>query len=785
MQRETRKRIGVGIGVMDWRHAYPAIQRENTMDHGVREALDYIYDNRPPQIRRLEDSIAEQSGHSRYMEDMIYGLLLTESPTATVTERNMFRKVSVDWHRFLGFQKACRTQADPVVQRQLAIQEKQAQMRRWKQMRDVDVEQQAKRLYGANAIFRGVQKPALDAIVSGTPRVLVVMRTGGGKSWLFMLPAAGSIDGVTVVIVPTISLRQDFMDRCNRDGIPCAEWNGSRPPYHARIVLVTPESAVSQGFGRFIDEKRTMHQLERIVIDECHTILESTADWRPKVLDLCQMTEKGVQVVFLTATLPPSKEVTLFQWVGVRESDMCIFRDNTSRSNVAYRVVEYERDNEDEQVREMVERLKEKYPAPGQIIVYCKKIDQAKRLAKVLECSVYHRTIGNDEEKKDILRRLTGQKERVFTATNALGLGVDAPTIRVVIHVGIREDLSQYAQESGRAGRDGLASEAIVMRSRWKDRNGRTKVEQGWRAETAMKAFLKGESCRRIPLDKHMDGRGDRLGCEPEEERCDLCCGRPRGTKRRRVVVNNEADMGEDGAGSDGLGEEEQAPDQAVDQKRQRRGEDDRDSLVVQNRMEQEQREYRRMEAQQRQEMVRVEDGMEDLRQHFESWRGICVVCYVRGRGRVRQEQHGWQDCPHDQEDVRQMQRMWDWMAGVQFERYACCIGCWAAQGICHSWEVVGYGGSQRFRRRQGGWKCQFSDVLRDAVAAVFSLGHGEVIGEWIDRVVAETEPDKEAAVGRWECRKWWMSRKVRERGVEMSGMCRIFWEFGMADEVR
>jgi superfamily II DNA helicase RecQ len=93
-----------------------------------------------------------------------------------------------------------------------------------------------------------------------------------------MLLAAGSVDGVTIVVVPTISLRQDLMDRCNRDGVLCAEWNGSRPPYHARIVLVTPESVVSQAFGRFIDEKRTMHQLERIVIDECYTILESTAD---------------------------------------------------------------------------------------------------------------------------------------------------------------------------------------------------------------------------------------------------------------------------------------------------------------------------------------------------------------------------------------------------------------------------------------------------------------------------------------------------------------------------
>lgn len=116
-----------------------------------------------------------------------------------------------------------------------------------------------------------------------------------------------------------------------------------------------------------------MHQLERIVIDECHTILESTAEWRPKALELSQMTDKGVQVVFLMATLPPSKETTLFRAVGVEEHDMRIFRDNTSRSNIAYRIVEYDRDNEDEDVRQVVEALKEKYPPAGHIIVYCKQ----------------------------------------------------------------------------------------------------------------------------------------------------------------------------------------------------------------------------------------------------------------------------------------------------------------------------------------------------------------------------------------------------------------------------
>ncbi len=779
MQRETRKRVGVGIGVMDWRHAYPAIQREHTTDHGVREALDYIYDNRPPQIRRLEDTVAEQSGHSRYMEDMIYGLLLTESPTTTMTERNMFRKVSVDWHRFLGFQTSWDGQAaDPIVQRQLDIQRKQAQMRRWMQMREVDVERQAKRLYGANATFRGVQKPALDAIVSGTPRVLAVMRTGGGKSWLFMLPAAGSADGVTIVIVPTISLRQDFMDRCNRDGIPCAEWNGSRPPYHARIVLVTPESAVSQAFGRFIDEKRTMHQLERIVVDECHTVLDSTAEWRPKVLELCQMTEKGGQVVFLTATLPPSKEPVLFQAVGVEEQDMCIFRDNTKRPNIGYRVVEYEKDDEDSQVREMVEALKEKYPTPGQIIVYCKKIDQARRLARVLQCSVYHRTVGNEEEKKGILRQLTGQKERVFTATNALGLGVDVPTIRAVIHIGIREDLAQYAQESGRAGRDGLTSEAIVMRSKWQDRNGQTKVEQGWRAEPAMKTFLKGESCRRIPLDRHMDGRGDRTACEVGEERCDVCRGRPRGTKRRRIVVDNEADVDDGRAGEMAGGEQgEEEAAEAISRKRRREEEEAREMQAAEERFGHEQREYQRIEAQRRRETLGREDGMEGLRKHFESWQGICAICYVHSR--ASEGHQDWRKCPHSDKDRDETARMWDWLVGVKFEDYSGCRGCWAAQGVCHSWEDISHDGRQRFRRKQGEWKCQFRGVMQDAVAAVMALSHSEVVGEWVDETMAKSGIDKVVGVGGWESRKGWMGRKVRERGVEMSGLCQMFWEFG------
>jgi len=89
IQRETRKRVGVGTGVIDWRHAYLAIQREHTLYHSIRGAWDYIYDNRPSQIRRLEDIIAKQSGHGRYIKDMIDGVAHRDSRRGICSERSV------------------------------------------------------------------------------------------------------------------------------------------------------------------------------------------------------------------------------------------------------------------------------------------------------------------------------------------------------------------------------------------------------------------------------------------------------------------------------------------------------------------------------------------------------------------------------------------------------------------------------------------------------------------------------------------------------------------------
>jgi len=151
------------------------------------------------------------------------------------------------------------------------------------------------------------------------------MRTGGGKSLFFMIPALCSRDGVTIVVVPLNSLREDLQQRCTKAGISCIEWNGKRPSYWSKIMLVTPESAVTKAFGRFIDEKKMMRQLDRIVVDKCHVMLDSTREWRPQIRQLIKITEKGVQVVYLTATLPPKNEPEFYEVVGVKEGDVYRF----------------------------------------------------------------------------------------------------------------------------------------------------------------------------------------------------------------------------------------------------------------------------------------------------------------------------------------------------------------------------------------------------------------------------------------------------------------------------
>jgi len=164
--------------------------------------------------------------------------------------------------------------------------------------------------------------------------------------------------------------------------------------------------------------------------------------------------------------------------------------------------------------------------------VYCETVKQAQRLAAVLGCNSFHGEVDSEEERREVLRKFTSGEERVFTTTNTVGSGINTLIIRVVIHVGIRKKMRDYVQESGRAGTDGPRSAAIILRGRWIGRDGRTTLEKVWRTELGIKEYMDGRLCKRVVLDKEIDGRVDRVSCEIGKERCGVCEGKIGGRKR-------------------------------------------------------------------------------------------------------------------------------------------------------------------------------------------------------------------------------------------------------------
>jgi len=790
MRRESEKRIGVPIGTSDWRQAYPEIHREFAINQDIVGTLNRIYANENPFKQGMEmdeeqtrETIrARQSGHSPQMEESIYGRQLQQNPFAMRREQDAFREVSVDWHRFMQFPSSYKIQnVSPDIKRRIKQEQDSRKFERWQQMRDIDVEGQLKRMYGAQAQFRGKQREALDAIVSGQPRIVVVMRTGGGKSLLFMLPAAASRDGVTIVVMPKIMLQEDMADRCRKDGIRCAIWSDGRaPPYDAQIVFVIAESAVSQSFADFVNAKMLNQQLERVIIDECHSVLQSTKKFRPRVLQLRELISRQTQVVCLTATLPPRREPAFMSTMNMQPSEVCMIRESTVRPNIRYSVITY--DGEVETLRHIIDSKMAQYPAEDRIVVYCHKIKEMQSYADEIGGAVFYSGVGEIERKREIMAMLTEGEERLFWSTSALGEGIDASTIRVVIHVGGINKLDDFGQQSGRAGRDGVtASESIVLQAQKKNQQGQPYMVRTGGEEAEMTEYLEGKRCRRAVLDADMDGDGTRTSCRAGEQFCDVCRGE--GRKRIRVQVGQ------------GEGQAKRARLQDVTPTRHRQAAQQQAWHMAVQREEVEsvrQREAQQQhkEAQER-EMAeaiwmreqREREGMQTEQQHrnvehasmvdrlvdlFDRWRVGCNICRVNGRVAGRK---GWRLCGcTSAEDREQIDKACNWLRAIRWEAaWTACQQCWAPRAICHSWEAVHEHGPTGYRKNEQR-KCQYKGCLMEAVAIIMFHAEDDEVMTWMFDEIEMTGKNMEV----WE----WLGTTIKEDEVEMSGMVWLFYQW-------
>ena len=477
LKRETRTGLGTAMTVAHYRDiaigmsrrflrpssAFPNnIQQEQAAEQELAASREDPDD----WVGTIAD---EQAGHSAHVAGMVYGRESNEFAGSTMLRRLKFRASSTDWHEFLGFP----TGGPPVLGKRANPWEEQAaahQVERRRQLQATPMEPALQRMTGRAEIqFRGVQQPAIQAIQDGASPVVAIMPTGGGKSMLFMLPAFVAPGGCTIVVVPLISLRADLMQRCQQLGIRCVSWESRRPPDEAAIVLVTPESSEDPDFHTFLNRQRWMRRLDRIVVDECHIILNSQKDFRPAMARLGRLVSARTQMVFLTATLPPIMEDIFLQRIKQPASAVGMYRARTSRGNVAYRVwrpiLPRQTPREPHQWLVMPAVLQYiqgriQQARGGRVIVYGQTKGQVQAISRELGCEPYHSEV---VDRARVMQRFQAGQTRVIAATSVLGMGIDIPDIRCVVYVGRPRTLLEYRQESGRAGQDGQASEAVII----------------------------------------------------------------------------------------------------------------------------------------------------------------------------------------------------------------------------------------------------------------------------------------------------------------------------------
>jgi superfamily II DNA helicase RecQ len=177
-------------------------------------------------------------------------------------------------------------------------------------------------------------------------------------------------------------------------------------------VFVITESAVSQSFADFVNAKMLNQQLERIIIDECHSVLQSIKKFRPKVLQLRELISQQTQVVCLTATLLPQRELAFMSIIDMEPSKVRIIRESTVRPNIQYSVITY--DGKVETLQQVIDGKLAQYPAEDRIIVYCYRIKDMHSYASEIRGAVFYSRVGEIKRKREIIGMLTEGEEQLF-----------------------------------------------------------------------------------------------------------------------------------------------------------------------------------------------------------------------------------------------------------------------------------------------------------------------------------------------------------------------------------
>ena len=321
-----------------------------------------------------------------------------------------------------------------------------------------------KRYWGYDT-FRELQEEIITSVLDGND-TLGLLPTGGGKSITFQVPTL-SHDGMTIVVTPIISLMKDQVDNLVAKGIKATYVHSGLSLGEIRRTLdkctfgnykflyISPERIASQSF---IDKMRFM-PVKLIVVDEAHCISQWGYDFRPSFLNIAQIREyfPSIPMLALTATATPDVVADIMD--KLKFSHGKVFSKSFARKNLVYVVRQT-----DDKVAQLVSILQK---VPGSGIVYVRNRARTKQIAEELNrhgivADFYHAGLENTD-KSDRQNKWKSGQTRVMVATNAFGMGIDKPDVRLVAHIDIPGSLEEYYQEAGRAGRDGKKAFVVML----------------------------------------------------------------------------------------------------------------------------------------------------------------------------------------------------------------------------------------------------------------------------------------------------------------------------------
>lgn len=322
--------------------------------------------------------------------------------------------------------------------------------------------------YWGYSEFRPLQEDIIKSVFSGKD-TLGLMPTGGGKSITFQVPAL-AMEGICLVITPLIALMKDQVDNLKEKGIKAlCIYSGMS---HNEIMITLDNAILGDYKFLYISPERLGTQLFQsklrsmnvclLAIDESHCISQWGYDFRPSYMNIADIRKElpNVPVLALTATATPEVTDDIQNILGFKEKN--VFRKSFERRNLSYIV--RESDNKTESLIKILSKIK------GSAIVYVRSRLRTKEIATELiqqgfSADFYHAGLTNDDK----TRKQNAWKDnecRIIVSTNAFGMGIDKPDVRLVVHIDLPNSIEEYYQEAGRAGRDEQKAYAVILYSK-------------------------------------------------------------------------------------------------------------------------------------------------------------------------------------------------------------------------------------------------------------------------------------------------------------------------------